>query len=259
MTCDSPIKYLKNYPLFSRISAGRWTAVEHAAFLAGYRAHGRNWRAIRLLVPTRTETQVRTHAQKHFVKLAKLAARRDKVRGEPRANHARSQQLVIRVAMWSLQGRIEAAAAPPRVDAQVPAAATNDEPPLALRLRDRRRHRFYLTDASGKGRDGGSDADAADLEQTDRRAQGDWGAASDDGSEEFNEARYAAASRKHPRLDISGDATMGTCAVPVRVASRTRPSPAARPTAPLPPLAPPPAGSRRGGACRRHGCCRRTA
>lgn len=100
-------------------------------------------------------------------------------------------------------------------------APSNDEPPLALRLRDRRRHRFYLPDASGKGREGGyggSDADAAEHEQTDRRAPGDWGAASDDGSEEFNEARYAAASRKHPRLEMSGDATMGTCAVPVRVA-----------------------------------------
>lgn len=81
MTCDSPITHKKGPS--SRIAAGRWTAVEHAAFLAGYRVHGRNWRAIRLLVPTRTETQVRTHAQKHFVKLAKLAARREKVRDVP--------------------------------------------------------------------------------------------------------------------------------------------------------------------------------
>merc|ERR1719321_1211707 len=46
-----------------------WTEAEHVAFLAGLRKFGKgNWRAIaRCYVPSRTPTQVASHAQKHYL------------------------------------------------------------------------------------------------------------------------------------------------------------------------------------------------
>ena len=41
----------------------------------GLAAHGKDWPAIQELIPTRTLVQIRTHAQKHFKKLARQAAR----------------------------------------------------------------------------------------------------------------------------------------------------------------------------------------
>lgn len=50
---------------------GRWTDEEHETFLAAMEIHGRDWRAITAMIPTRTLMQVRTHAQKYFKKLNK--------------------------------------------------------------------------------------------------------------------------------------------------------------------------------------------
>jgi SHAQKYF class myb-like DNA-binding protein len=49
---------------------GHWSQVEQDAFVLGLNVHGRNWKLIQLLVKTRTLTQIRTHAQKHFDKAA---------------------------------------------------------------------------------------------------------------------------------------------------------------------------------------------
>lgn len=49
-------------------TTGRWTTAEHDAFLDGMRLHGREWRKIVQLIPTRTSAQIRSHAQKHFAK-----------------------------------------------------------------------------------------------------------------------------------------------------------------------------------------------
>merc|ERR1712078_740721 len=48
-----------------------WTEAEHVAFLAGLRKFGKgNWRAIaRCYVPSRTPTQVASHAQKHYLRV----------------------------------------------------------------------------------------------------------------------------------------------------------------------------------------------
>ena len=55
----------------SREFTGRWTTGEHQAFLRGLKEHGKHWKQIAELIPTRTVVQIRTHAQKYFQKVAK--------------------------------------------------------------------------------------------------------------------------------------------------------------------------------------------
>ena len=50
---------------------GRWSQTEHDAFLRGLRKHGRAWKRIAAVIKTRTVVQIRTHAQKYFIKVAK--------------------------------------------------------------------------------------------------------------------------------------------------------------------------------------------
>ncbi|GLE02236.1 hypothetical protein PINS_up011074 [Pythium insidiosum] len=54
------------------ISIGRWTSDEHRVFLKGLEIYqGPAWGEIARMIGTRTSTQVRTHAQKFFTKLAR--------------------------------------------------------------------------------------------------------------------------------------------------------------------------------------------
>ena len=53
--------------------SGRWTRAEHRKFLEGLKVHGRNWKKISEIIRTRTSTQVRSHAQKHFIREATLS------------------------------------------------------------------------------------------------------------------------------------------------------------------------------------------
>ena len=50
-----------------------WSPEEHQSFLRAYEAHGKNWRRVAEAVGTRTITQVRSHAQKYFLKLKRHA------------------------------------------------------------------------------------------------------------------------------------------------------------------------------------------
>ena len=50
---------------------GRWTTTEHALFLEGLTSYGKEWKKIAELIQTRSVVQIRTHAQKYFLKVAK--------------------------------------------------------------------------------------------------------------------------------------------------------------------------------------------
>jgi SHAQKYF class myb-like DNA-binding protein len=52
-------------------SNGRWTREEHLNFIKGLELHGKGWKKIAALIKTRTVVQIRTHAQKYFLKLQK--------------------------------------------------------------------------------------------------------------------------------------------------------------------------------------------
>merc|ERR1719174_1159548 len=54
---------------------GRWSKQEHQQFLDLMEVHGRSWTKIARCMDTRTEPQVRSHAQKYFIKLEKEAKR----------------------------------------------------------------------------------------------------------------------------------------------------------------------------------------
>jgi SHAQKYF class myb-like DNA-binding protein len=45
---------------------GRWTSTEHELFLYGMALHGHRWCKVAKYIPTRSSTQVRSHAQKYF-------------------------------------------------------------------------------------------------------------------------------------------------------------------------------------------------
>lgn len=52
-------------------NTGRWTREEHHMFLKGLEMHGKGWKKIAAFIKTRTVVQIRTHAQKYFLKLQK--------------------------------------------------------------------------------------------------------------------------------------------------------------------------------------------
>jgi len=60
--------------LINQFKPGRWSQEEHERFLRGFELYGHKWRKVRDVVGTRTVTQVRTHAQKFFVKLKKQSS-----------------------------------------------------------------------------------------------------------------------------------------------------------------------------------------
>ncbi len=54
-------------------NTGRWSKEEHATFVDGLEKHGKEWKKIAAMIPSRTVVQIRTHAQKYFQKMAKTA------------------------------------------------------------------------------------------------------------------------------------------------------------------------------------------
>ena len=60
-------------PYIPYFTTGRWDEAEQAAFEQGLQRHGRDWKMISCMVPTRSLTQIRTHAQKYFKKKTREA------------------------------------------------------------------------------------------------------------------------------------------------------------------------------------------
>lgn len=52
-------------------NTGRWTEEECDKFEEGLKKFGKQWQLIAKEIPSRTIVQIRTHAQKHFLRLAK--------------------------------------------------------------------------------------------------------------------------------------------------------------------------------------------
>ena len=50
---------------------GHWTDLEHEKFLEGIRLFGKDWRRLKTHIGTRSEAQIRSHAQKYFFKMHK--------------------------------------------------------------------------------------------------------------------------------------------------------------------------------------------
>ena len=60
------------YNYFTPAITGRWKFKEHIQFLEGLDKYGSNWKKICPLIKTRTPNQVRSHAQKFFLKLKQV-------------------------------------------------------------------------------------------------------------------------------------------------------------------------------------------
>lgn len=52
-------------------SNGRWTSAEHSRFVQALRQYGREWDKVQRVVKTRSLAQIRSHAQKYFIKVCK--------------------------------------------------------------------------------------------------------------------------------------------------------------------------------------------
>ena len=48
---------------------GRWTPEEHARFLKAIKLYGKEWKKVGKFVGTRSGSQIRSHAQKHFLRV----------------------------------------------------------------------------------------------------------------------------------------------------------------------------------------------
>lgn len=70
LDCHYKTNPLFGYDTFSNIP-GRWTREEHLLFIKGLEIYGKGWKKIAGLIKTRTVVQIRTHAQKYFLKLTK--------------------------------------------------------------------------------------------------------------------------------------------------------------------------------------------
>jgi hypothetical protein len=61
------------FPKVEKKSIGKWSAIEHAAFLSGYAMYGKDWNKISAWVKTRTAVQTRMHGQSYFKLLREVS------------------------------------------------------------------------------------------------------------------------------------------------------------------------------------------
>ncbi|CAG9328797.1 unnamed protein product [Blepharisma stoltei] len=65
---------------------GRWTHEEHQRFLKAIELYGKNWKKVEEHVVTRTGAQIRSHAQKYFIKIEKHGATKVQPQGITKPN-----------------------------------------------------------------------------------------------------------------------------------------------------------------------------
>ena len=78
---ENPVKFLIQKPLLFKVENstknknkeniidGRWGKEEHDIFIKGLGIYGANWKKFKNIIKSRTLTQVRSHAQKFFLKM----------------------------------------------------------------------------------------------------------------------------------------------------------------------------------------------
>jgi SHAQKYF class myb-like DNA-binding protein len=66
---SSPPLTKPRYGKSSKKTTGRWTKEEHQRFIEGLKKFGKNWKQVEEFVGTRNGTQIRSHAQKFFLRL----------------------------------------------------------------------------------------------------------------------------------------------------------------------------------------------
>ena len=59
---------------------GRWNRSEHIAFIEAIKMYGKNWKLIANYIGSRNSTQVRSHAQKYFLRETTKQAIRQQAR-----------------------------------------------------------------------------------------------------------------------------------------------------------------------------------
>lgn len=71
---NSANKHLKNQqsPTHSNSkTSGRWTSEEHKKFIEALKKYGKQWKKVEEYIQTRSGAQIRSHAQKYFLKIQK--------------------------------------------------------------------------------------------------------------------------------------------------------------------------------------------
>ena len=54
-----------------KFNVGRWSKEEHYIFLKGMKDYGNYWKKLEQIMKTRSKSQIRSHAQKYFIRLKK--------------------------------------------------------------------------------------------------------------------------------------------------------------------------------------------
>jgi len=64
------------------VKEGRWNSKEQKLFIEAFNLYGKDWKKVRNHVGTRTTTQIRSHAQKYFIRLRKASSKATEQRNE---------------------------------------------------------------------------------------------------------------------------------------------------------------------------------